>query len=53
MKASRFSKELIAVLKEQDAGAATVVVCLRHGISIHPTAPPRRGSKRAVVMTLL
>lgn len=34
MKRSRFSEEqIIAILKEQEAGAATVAVCRRHGIS--------------------
>ena len=34
MKRSRFSEEqIIAILKEQEAGAATVDVCRRHGIS--------------------
>lgn len=34
MKRSRFSEDqIIAVLKEQEAGMATVDVCRRHGIS--------------------
>jgi hypothetical protein len=34
MKRSRFSEEqIIAVLREQEAGAKTVDVCRRHGIS--------------------
>ena len=34
MKCSRFSEEqIIAVLKEQEAGMATADVCRRHGIS--------------------
>ncbi len=34
MKPSRFSEEqIIAVLKEQEAGTATADVCCRHGIS--------------------
>ena len=34
MKRSRFSDEqIIGVLKEQEAGAVTVDVCRRHGIS--------------------
>jgi putative transposase len=34
MKRSRFSEEqIIAVLKEQEAGLATVDVCRHHGIS--------------------
>ena len=34
MKRSRFSEEqIIAILKEQEAGMATVDVCRRHGIS--------------------
>lgn len=34
MKRSRFSEEqVIAVLKEQEAGMATADVCRRHGIS--------------------
>ena len=34
MKRSRFSEEqIIAILKEQEAGAKTVDVCRRHGIS--------------------
>jgi len=34
MKRSRFSEEqIIAILKEQEAGMATVEVCRRHGIS--------------------
>ena len=34
MKRSRFSDEqIIGVLKEQEAGAATADVCRRHGIS--------------------
>jgi len=34
MKASRFSEEqIIAVLREQEAGAKTAEVCRRHGIS--------------------
>ena len=34
MKRSRFSEEqIIAVLKEQEAGAKTAEVCRRHGIS--------------------
>jgi putative transposase len=34
MKRSRFSDEqIIAVLKEQEAGMATADVCRRHGIS--------------------
>ena len=34
MKRSRFSEEqIIAVLKEQEAGMATADVCRRHGIS--------------------
>ena len=39
MKRSRFSEEqIIAVLKEQEAGMATAEVCRRHGIS-PPTLP--------------
>jgi putative transposase len=34
MKRSRFSEEqIIAILKEQEAGAKTADVCCRHGIS--------------------
>jgi putative transposase len=34
MKRSRFSEEqIIAILKEQEAGIATAEVCRRHGIS--------------------
>ena len=34
MKRSRFSEEqIIAILKEQEAGAATADVCRRHGIA--------------------
>jgi putative transposase len=34
MKRSRFSEEqIIAILKEQETGMATVDVCRRHGIS--------------------
>jgi len=34
MKRSRFSEEqIIAILKEQESGMATVEVCRRHGIS--------------------
>jgi putative transposase len=34
MKRSRFSEEqIIAILKEQEAGMATVDVCRRHGVS--------------------
>lgn len=34
MKASRFSEEqIIAVLKEQEAGVPTAEVCRRHGVS--------------------
>ena len=34
MKRSRFSEEqIIAILKEQEAGVATAQVCRRHGIS--------------------
>ena len=34
MKRSRFSEEqIIAILKEQEAGARTVDVCRKHGIS--------------------
>lgn len=34
MKRSRFSEEqLIGILKEQEAGAATAEICRRHGIS--------------------
>ncbi len=34
MKASRFSEEqIIAILKEQEAGVATAEVCRRHGVS--------------------
>ena len=34
MKASRFSEEqIIAILKEQEAGVPTVEVCRRHGVS--------------------
>lgn len=34
MKRSRFSEEqIIGILKEQEAGAATVDVCRRHGVS--------------------
>jgi putative transposase len=34
MKRSRFSEEqIIAILKEQEAGMATAEVCRRHGIS--------------------
>ena len=34
MKRSRFSEEqIIGILKEQEAGAATADVCRRHGIS--------------------
>lgn len=34
MKRSRFNEEqIIAILKEQEAGMATVEVCRRHGIS--------------------
>lgn len=34
MKRNRFSDEqIIGILKEQEAGAATVEVCRRHGIS--------------------
>ena len=34
MKASRFSEEqIIAVLREQEAGSKTAEVCRRHGIS--------------------
>jgi putative transposase len=34
MKRSRFSEEqIIGILKEQEAGAATAEICRRHGIS--------------------
>ncbi len=34
MKKSRFSEEqVVAILKEQEAGAKTLDVCRRHGIS--------------------
>jgi putative transposase len=34
MKRSRFSEEqIIGILREQEAGAATAEVCRRHGIS--------------------
>ena len=34
MKRSRFSEEqIIGILKEQEAGMATVEVCRRHGVS--------------------
>jgi putative transposase len=34
MKRSRFSEEqIIAILKEQEAGSKTVEICRRHGIS--------------------
>ena len=34
MKRSRFSDEqIIGILKEQEAGAATVEICRRHGVS--------------------
>lgn len=34
MKASRFSEEqIIAILKEQEAGVPTAEVCRRHGVS--------------------
>ena len=34
MKRSRFSEEqIIAILKEQEAGSATADVCRRHGVS--------------------
>ena len=34
MKASRFTEEqIIAILREQEAGAATADVCRKHGIS--------------------
>jgi putative transposase len=34
MKTSRFTEEqIIAILREQDAGAATAEVCRKHGIS--------------------
>lgn len=34
MKRSRFSEErIIAILKEQEAGAPTADVCRRHGVS--------------------
>ena len=34
MKRSRFSEEqIIAILKEQEAGVATAEVCRRHGVS--------------------
>lgn len=34
MKRSRFSEEqIIAILREQEAGAATVEVCRKHGVS--------------------
>ncbi len=34
MKASRFSEEqIMAILKEQEAGAPTAEVCRRHGVS--------------------
>jgi putative transposase len=34
MKRSRFSEEqIIAILREQEAGAKTVEVCRKHGIS--------------------
>ena len=33
MKRSRFTEELIGILREQEAGAATADVCRKHGVS--------------------
>ena len=53
MRPSRFTEEqIIAMLKEQEAGAATADVCRKHGISsgtfykfkVSAKGPPRSGS---------
>jgi hypothetical protein len=55
MKASRFTEEqIIAILREQEAGAATGDVCRKHGISSasecgYATWPPNAAASATVV----
>lgn len=44
MKRSKFGEEqVIAILREQEAGAKTADVCRRHGISSATWRPPETG----------
>ncbi len=45
MRRSRFTEEqIIAILKEQEAGMKTSDVCRKHGISEQPSTSTRRSS---------